>query len=146
MSAGGAGGQTENRDVPVPPGARAVARGRHRPGSESLRADGVALDCLKRAREQAPERADIRHLLGAEYAQIGMHERAEPEFAEALRLEPDRHSARFQFALVQMMRADVPTALQTLAPLLSLPPTDPMQRFGEGLDHLLRDRLEEAAA
>lgn len=60
--------------------------------------------------------------------------------------EPDRHSARFQFALVQMMRADVPAALQTLAPLLSLPPTDPMQRFGEGLDHLLRDRLEEAAA
>jgi tetratricopeptide (TPR) repeat protein len=106
----------------------------------------VALDCLKRARERAPERADIRHLLGAEYAQIGMHERAEPEFAEALRLEPDRHSARFQFALVQMMRADVPAALQTLAPLLSLPLTDPMQRFGEGLDHLLRDRLEEAAA
>ena len=104
----------------------------------------TALAYLKEAvgRDDAPAKA--HYLLGAEYAQIGMYERAVDLMTSALALDPGLSVTRVQLGLLWLTAADVERAASVLAPLSALPESDPLFHFGAGLCHLINNRGAEA--
>jgi len=80
-------------------------------------------------------------MLGAEYAQIGMLDRAQENMAKALEMDPDLHTARFQLGLLHITCAQPAQALSVLAPLASLPVDSAFHHFGAGLQFLIQDQL-----
>lgn len=80
--------------------------------------DGEALEALKRLLTLEPSHLQAQHLLGAQYAQLGMFARAEATWRALLALAPDFAAARFQLGRLVMLSGD-PAAVQTvLAPLI----------------------------
>ncbi len=96
------------------------------------------------ARPNATSRA--HYLLGAEYAQIGMYERAVDAMESALALDPSLSIARMQLGMLWLTAGDVVRAESTLAPLGALAADDALRQFGAGLCHLIHDRSDAAVA
>lgn len=122
---------------------------------EAARRDdhGAAITYLKRAIDlpegtvtSADDHARALYLLGAEYAQIGLMDRAQDSMAQALDLKPDMHTARFQYGLLLITCAQVPQALEVLEPLAALSPEDPLFHFHQGLRHLVADEFPACRA
>jgi tetratricopeptide (TPR) repeat protein len=106
----------------------------------------TAIGYLKEAVSR-PDAGGIAHyLLGAEYAQIGMYQRAAGEMEAALALEPGLSMARLQLGLLWLGAGDGDRAQAVMAPLEELASGDPLRLFGAGLRHLAADRLAEARA
>jgi tetratricopeptide (TPR) repeat protein len=107
---------------------------------------GAAIAYLKEAVGRVDATAFAHFLLGAEYAQIKLYERAAGEMEAALALDPGLSVARLQLGLLWLTGAQADKAALTLAPLAELPPADPMRLFGAGLEHLMHDRFDDATA
>jgi hypothetical protein len=117
---------------------------------EAARRDdhGAAITYLKRAIDlpdgtviSVDDHARALYLLGAEYAQIGLVERAQDSMAQALALKPDMHTARFQYGLLLITCAQPQQALEALEPLAALGAEDPLFHFHQGLRHLVADEF-----
>jgi tetratricopeptide (TPR) repeat protein len=94
---------------------------------------------LEQAVHADPDNADLRHLLGAHYAQLGKYDLAELELYRAVSLNPQAHVARFQLGLLHLTTGDVHRAVSTLAPLEALDDKAPMKLFKQGIEALIRD-------
>jgi tetratricopeptide (TPR) repeat protein len=106
----------------------------------------TALACLKEAVSRAEATGAAHYLLGAEYAQIGMYERAVNEMENALALDPALTTARLQLGLLWIGGGAVDRAESVLAPLAELSADDALRHFGAGLGLLIKNLLDEAAA
>ena len=106
---------------------------------------GTAIAYLKEAVGRVDASAFAHFLLGAEYAHIKLYDRAAGELEAALALDPGLSVARLQLGLLWLTSAQADKAAVTLAPLAELPQDDPMRLFGAGLEHLMRDRFDDAA-
>jgi hypothetical protein len=105
-----------------------------------------AITLLKRAIEAAPTDARCHYMLGAEYAQIGMFDRAGEQMASAIALDPGLHAARFQLGLLQLSSRQLELAQQTWAGLDVLGTDHPFVLFKSGLLHLACDEFSECLA
>lgn len=109
----------------------------------------TAIACLKQALDlpagssaTSSDYAKYLYMLGAEYAQIGMMDRAADHMARAVDMDPGLHTARFQLGLLHITCNQPAQALSALAPLEKLPDDSPFHHFGQGLQHLLQDRFK----
>ena len=80
-----------------------------------------------------------RYLLAAEYAQIGMYDRAISGMAFVIERDPSFSIASLQKGLLHITRGENDIARETLALLSKLPENDPLMWFGKGLTALLDD-------
>lgn len=83
-------------------------------------------------------------LLGAEYAEIGLYERAISAMEMALQLDPDLPNARLQLGLLVLSSGDGVKAETILQPLAHITPGDAQTRFASGLIHLIHDEFDAA--
>lgn len=105
---------------------------------------GAAIAYLKEAVSR-PDATGIAHfLLGAEYAQIKLYERAVSEMEAALALDPALSIARLQLGLLWLTSGIGERATQVFEPLAELPDSDPLRHFGAGLVALIKDQFDEA--
>lgn len=100
-----------------------------------------AIEYLKRAAEISPDNAEVRYMLGAEHAQIGMYERAMEDMAAALAIAPELDTARFQLGLLHLTSKHLPEALDIWQPLDRLGEDHPLYLFKTGLLHLAKDEF-----
>jgi len=104
---------------------------------------GSALSYLKEAVARPDATAIAHFLLGAEYAQLRMYDRALPEMESAVALDPSMSIARFQLGLLLLSSGDAVRASETLQPLCELGDGNALSHFGQGLIHLIRDEFEQ---
>jgi Flp pilus assembly protein TadD len=106
--------------------------------------DGAALAYLKLAAAKDPSHAEAHWLLGAEYASVGMPDRARPALQRAVELKPELHTARFQWGLLQLTSGLVDEAQAIWKPLDLLADEDPLRLFKTGLLLMVQDHFDEA--
>jgi len=80
--------------------------------------DAAALEALKRLLVLEPEHAAGQHLLGAQYAQLEMYERAEQVWTRLLAQSPALSTVRLQLSQLLMAMGKAGEARRQLAPLL----------------------------
>lgn len=109
---------------------------------------GVAITYLKQALDlpagttaSSADYARMVYFLGAEYAQIGMMDRAQEQMARAVEMDPSLHTARFQLGLLLITRGLVDQSLEVLAPLATLGEDQPFFHLRAGLEHLVNDEF-----
>jgi tetratricopeptide (TPR) repeat protein len=98
-----------------------------------------SLSELEKAVGADPESADLRHLLGAHYAQVGRYEEAECELYRAISLDPQAHLARMQLGLLYLTKGEPHRAISTWWALESLDDGNALKSFKRGLEALIRD-------
>jgi tetratricopeptide (TPR) repeat protein len=103
---------------------------------------GAALGYLKEAVARSDATATAHYLLGAEYAQIQMIDRAISQMEAAIALDPSLEAARFQLGLLWLTSGDGVHAEEVLSPLQERQ-DNALHRFGEGLIHLIHDRFAD---
>lgn len=81
--------------------------------------DADALVALKTLVEREPGHAAGRYLLAAQHAQMGLMDKAEAGFREAVALAPDFAMARFQLAQLLLTRGATAESRAMFAPLIS---------------------------
>jgi len=116
---------------------------------QAIQADRTedAIRLLKEALFRSPERADLRYLLGAMHAQIGLVARGIEEIAEAVALAPGLHPARFQLGLLHFSRGEYEQAESVWAPLHeALAEDDALHLFVLGLERLAREDFDGCLA
>jgi tetratricopeptide (TPR) repeat protein len=104
---------------------------------------GTAIAYLKEATARADASAFAHYMLGAEYAQITLYERAVNAMEAALALDPALVIARFQLGLLWLTMGENARADQVFGPLAELPTSDPLNRYAAGLQHLIHGRRED---
>lgn len=111
---------------------------------------GAAISYLKQAVDlpageaaSSTDYAKLVYMLGAEYAQIGMMDRAQENMARAVELDPGLHTARLQLGLLLLTQAQPQRAAEMLAPLQALGNDSPFAYFANGLMHLIRDEVAD---
>ena len=107
---------------------------------------GTAIAYLKEAVSRPDGTSVAHYVLGAEYAQIKMYDRAVGEMEAALALDPALSIARLQLGLLWLTGGAAEQALAVFGPLAELPEGDPLRLFGEGLSRLARDEFDDARA
>lgn len=101
-----------------------------------------ALDLPEGAATSAETYARMMYMLGAEYAQIGLMDRAQQQMAQAIEMDPALHSARFQLGLLLITQALPEQALEVLAPLKSLGDHHLFFHLRAGLEYLIKDEFD----
>lgn len=101
-----------------------------------------ALDLPEGSAATSSDYAKYLYMLGAEYAQIGMMDRAATHMAQAVDMDPGLHTARFQLGLLHITCNQPAQALSVLTPLEKLPDDSAFHHFGVGLQHLLQDQFK----
>jgi tetratricopeptide (TPR) repeat protein len=105
-----------------------------------------AFSLLKYALEQHPEDARWHYLLGAEYAQIGLYDRALAMMKQALDRDPTLSIAWFQVGLLQLSQGQPEQAIATWQTLERLDELAPLRLFSKGLRHLINDEYSACRA
>ncbi len=103
-----------------------------------------AIAYWKEAVSRADASAQAHYLLGAEYAQIQMYERAIDEMEAAVALDPSLSVARLQLAMLLLGANQAARADEVLTVLEQLDNGNPLHHFGAGLRHLIAERMAEA--
>jgi tetratricopeptide (TPR) repeat protein len=98
---------------------------------------GTAIAYLKAAVARSDATAAAHYLLGAEYAQIALYDRAMDEMEAAIALDPALWTARLQLALLYLAANREDRAADVLGPLAERQDDDPLQRFADGLLRLI---------
>ena len=109
---------------------------------------GAALAYLKEAVSRGDASANAHYLLGAEFAQLQMMDRAVVEMEAALAINPALWTARIQLGLLLFGagKSASERALAVLQPLNDLDADNALRYFGIGLSHLIRDEFQSAIA
>ena len=105
---------------------------------------GQSIVYLKEAVSRPDASGSANFLLGAEYATIGMYDRALAQMEAALVIDPTLAIARFQLGLLWLTSGNRESATKTLEPLLELGSQEPLALFAQGLLFLIQDRFEES--
>lgn len=105
---------------------------------------GSAMAYLKEAVARPDATALAHYVLGAEYAEISMFDRATGAMEAALALDPGLDIARFQLGQLWLTIGDNARADLVWAPLAELPLTHHLNRFGAGLQHYVRGEFEQS--
>ncbi len=105
---------------------------------------GAAISYLKEGVERFPEDGKLAYILGAEFAQIGLYDKAEMEMARAIELDPELYTASFQLGLLQMTLGKVTEAKTTWQHLNSLPNGHSLHLFKSGLEQLAGNQYSTA--
>jgi tetratricopeptide (TPR) repeat protein len=100
---------------------------------------------LKEAVSRIDATGVAHYLLGAEFAQAKLYDRAIDEMEAALALDPALSVVRVQLALLWMGAGGADKARSALLPLLELDSDNYLRLFGEGLLGLADDRLADCA-
>ncbi|WP_172200493.1 hypothetical protein [Niveibacterium sp. COAC-50] len=103
-----------------------------------------AINLLKLAVERDPQHARAAWLLGAEYAQIGLTERALAALTRAVETDSSLVGARFQLGLLHLTSGHVEQASAAWAPLDDLADNDPHRLFKTGMLDMVADRFDAA--
>lgn len=102
-----------------------------------------AISHLKQAISQEPS-GQLYYLLGAEYAEIGLFDRAVENITTAVELDPSLWTAHLQLSLLHISTNALDIARQTLQPLNDLPESDALRMFKDALEALLDENIEVA--
>ena len=105
---------------------------------------GSAISYLKDGTMRFPEDAKLAYLLGAEYAQISLYDKAEVEIGRSIQLDPNLLTACFQLGLLQLSQGKLIDAKSTWQGLDKLPVDNFLQLFRSGLQYLIEDQYEQA--
>jgi len=105
---------------------------------------GSAISYLKDGTTRFPEDAKLAYLLGAEYAQISLYDKAEVEMGRSIQLDPDLLTACFQLGLLQLSQGKLEEAKLTWQGLDKLPTDNALQLFRSGLQYLAEDQYAQA--
>jgi len=103
-----------------------------------------ALAYLKTAVARVDATPSAHYLLGAEYAQLKLYDRAMDEMEAALALDPALWAARIQLALLYLAASRTERAVDVLGPLAQQNQDQALQRFGAGLLCLASEDLQGA--
>ncbi len=98
---------------------------------------------LKRSIALEPKAASL-YILAAEYAEIGMYERATAGMHEAIELDPNLWTAYFQLGLLYLTQNLIQEARNTWATLLELGPDEYLYHFAKGLTELVDEQADAA--
>lgn len=104
---------------------------------------GAAMGYLKEAVSRPDANGIVHFMLGAEYAEIKLYDRAVAEMEAALALDPALSIARLQLGLLWLTGGVADRAETVLSPLAELPDTDALRHFGAGLCALMKDQFDE---
>lgn len=105
---------------------------------------GSTLIYLKEATSRPDALAVAHFLLGAEYAQLQMYDRAVMAMEAAIGIDPALAIARFQLGLLLLTCAEPDRASAVLEGLEPLGEGDALYQFGRGLIHMIRDEFPDA--
>jgi Flp pilus assembly protein TadD len=93
----------------------------------------AAIEALVKILRRDPAHARARHLLGAEFAQIGKIGEAAVEMSAALELDPEMTLARFQLGLLLLTSGKLALATEVWVPLDSLGEAHVLNLFKRGM-------------
>ncbi|MFZ6646155.1 hypothetical protein ACO0LO_10590 [Undibacterium sp. TJN25] len=105
---------------------------------------GAAIAYLKEAVSRADATANSHFLLGAEYAQVRIFDRALKEFESALAIDPALAIARFQLGLLLYTLGEKQRSGDILKPLYGLGESNPLSHFGKAVDYLNTEQFAKA--
>ncbi|WUR12428.1 tetratricopeptide repeat protein [[Empedobacter] haloabium] len=103
-----------------------------------------AIAYLKEAVSRADATAAAHYLLGAEYAQIRLYDRAMDEMEAAIALDPALWTARLQLALLYLGANKEERAADALRPLAEMGDDAALQQFATGLLALIGNDMQRA--
>jgi tetratricopeptide (TPR) repeat protein len=103
----------------------------------------AALSYLQEAASRSDVTASARFLLGMEYAQLGLYERAIAELELSIDLDPTFFIVRFQLGLLWLTSGDAARATLVLNPLTELDSRNALSWFSKGLIDLMNDRFDD---
>lgn len=98
-----------------------------------------AVTLLKHAVAHHPEDARLHYLLGVEYAQVGMYDRALVSLEQAIAQDATLDMAVFQLGLLYLTLGQPEQAITAWGELDRLTAEAPLRLFRDGLAHLIRD-------
>lgn len=105
---------------------------------------GMAIAYLKEATSRPDTTGKAHFILGAEYAQIKLYDRALIEMEAAIALDPTLLIARFQLGLLWLSSGVADKAREVLQPLADMHDGHALTYFSNGLLHLMNDRFTSA--
>lgn len=105
---------------------------------------GSSISYLKEGVSRFPDDAKLAYVLGAEFAQIGIYDKAEYEMQRAIIIDPELYTASFQLGLLQMTLGKVEEAKLSWKNIDNLPKEHSLWLFKTGLEHLSSDQYLEA--
>jgi tetratricopeptide (TPR) repeat protein len=105
---------------------------------------GTAIAYLKEAVSRPDATGKAHFILGAEYAQIKMYDRALVELEAAIAVDPTLSIARFQLGLLWLTSGVADKAREVLQPLEELDNGNALAHFGRGLIYLMDDEFAKA--
>ncbi|MES2089657.1 MAG: hypothetical protein V4532_06740 [Pseudomonadota bacterium] len=103
----------------------------------------AAIDLPAGSMATSSDYAKVLYMLGAEYAQIGLMDRAQEYMGQAIDMDSSLYTARFQLGLLHLTCAQVEQSLQVLAPLENLSADSCFHHLATGLRHLIHDEFAE---
>lgn len=103
------------------------------------------LSYLKRSIELEPKATSI-YILAAEYAEIGMMQRAIEGMQQAIELDPSLWTAHFQLGLLYLTQNLIQEARNAWSTLLELGPSEYIYYFALGLTQLVDEQTDDALA
>lgn len=106
----------------------------------------TALNLFKQACERDARHAEAAWMLGAEYAQLGMIDRAKLAMQHALSVNETLQTARFQLGLLHLTSGEVALAEAIWLALGELDEGHPLRLFKEGMLQLAADDFRGALA
>lgn len=112
--------------------------------NQDKHADAVSM--LKTLLERDNKHVFGTYLLAAEHAQLGMMDRAEEGFKKTVELAPDFPMARFQLGQLFLVKGDVESSKNLLAPLAQLPAGQALSAYAKGLIAAANENADEAIA
>ena len=105
---------------------------------------GGAVDSLQSALHDDPNNAVAHFHLGRAFAQQHDERRAESEWREAVRLQPDLTDAQRSLAALQLGRGDFDGVMQTAQQLIAAQPNSPEGFIFKGIAELARQKYNDA--
>lgn len=104
------------------------------------------LTMIKVMLDRDPGHAFATYLLAAEYAQLGMMDRAENAFKSAVDLVPDFPMARFQLGQLYLVKNKAGDAKDVLTPLTLFPDGQAITNYSKALVAVANNELEAAVS
>ena len=104
----------------------------------------AALSYLKEALSREPENAKALYLLAAEYAELGLFDRAIEGMQQCLQLDPNIEMARFQLGLL-FAQANKPEDAKAQWQQLATASDEALKVFSAAMIELLQDDKDSAA-
>ncbi|MRX26837.1 hypothetical protein [Kangiella sp. HZ709] len=106
--------------------------------------DDHALNYLNQAHEQDSDNASVNYLLAAQFAEMGLYEKALASFETTLSKEPNMHYARFQCGLLQLTQNIIEPSRENFEYLTQQEDNPELALFGRGLIKLIEDDFENS--